>query len=502
LALLGDHVSALQRENSEQIQHHQRELNRSLGTISETYYALRQAAMNRPPWPIAAWGVVALLVLPLVYALRLLFEVIFPLSVFWASISLSILAIGALGTVGLVVYLLVRQKRQAADKHMHMVRERFRLESRPLATQAMSAIYAATQTAIEQARRDLDTLVDQLRSISARFQEVEVAQERKLGLLTAPGPFRSVLEVDRAPDLFPLDPDLGIEALTQVVGPVSSWLDRGVESKQPLVESLYPQIAQAGAAYARANLSRFKAVQALVQGAPEEVQRRVGRMFAYAQPLWNVDRARLRRGKTQRLSFFATDTSTAAWSRLVAPLAKVCPDVIPVDTDEPSLAVSMNVHLGVPLFALRRIDQYRSHYAEWLWRGRPPLHTTATLSLAPDLLPMRRPPGLSPAALFSGGLALGIIARDPDGRYVAPREHGRSIRLGKRKADSVALMAMEGPACRRIARQIEAEFEDMGAPALRALLDEYTTGAPGLEDWEVKGILELGRAYDLHNGSG
>jgi hypothetical protein len=502
LALLGDHVSALQQENSEQIQRHQRELNRSLGTISETYYALRQAVMNRPPWPILTLSAVALLVVPLIYTLRLLFDVIFPLSVFWASIALSILATGTLGTVGLVVYLVVRQKRQAADKHMQMVRERFRLESRPLATQAMSAIYESAQTAIDQARQELDILVDQLRSVSARFQEVEVAKEGELQALAAPGPFRSVLDVDRVPDLVQLDPDLGIEALTQQMGPVSGWLDRCVETDRPLAAVLHQQIAQAGAAYVRSNLGRLKAVDALVHGTPDELQQSMERMFAYAQPLWNVDEGRLRRGKTQRLSFFAADTSTATWSSLVAPLARVCPDLIPVDTEEPSLAVAMNVHLGIPLFALRRIDQYRNHYAEWLWRGRPSLHTTEALSLAPDLLPMRRPPAISPAALFAGGLALGIVARDPDGRYVAPRENGRSIRLGKRKTDSVALMAMEGPACRKVARQIETVIAARGAPAIRALLDEYTTGAPGLEDWEVKGILELGRAYDLQNGGG
>jgi hypothetical protein len=148
----------------------------------------------------------------------------------------------------------------------------------------------------------------------------------------------------------------------------------------------------------------------------------------------------------------------------------------------------LSVHLGVPLFALRRIGQYRTHYAEALWRGKLPLHTTNALALCGDLVPIRRLK-THPATLFATGLALGVIRPDLDGRYIAPRGASKTIRLSAHKERSAALMGMDAATCREVARQVEALVAREGVEAVRARLDAYATDAPGLADWEVKGIV-------------
>jgi hypothetical protein len=36
-----------------------------------------------------------------------------------------------------------------------------------------------------------------------------------------------------------------------------------------------------------------------------------------------------------------------------------------------------------------------------------------------------------------------------------------------------------------------------GGKAVTARLEEYATDVPGLADWEVRGIVEFGRAYQM-----
>jgi hypothetical protein len=99
--------------------------------------------------------------------------------------------------------------------------------------------------------------------------------------------------------------------------------------------------------------------------------------------------------------------------------------------------------------------------------------------------------------LFAGGLAMGIVRRDADGRYRAPRPKGESIALSRHKDRSVALLGMDGAACRAVQRQLDALLTGANRDIASAALDEYVTSIADLEDWEVEAILALQRSYDL-----
>jgi hypothetical protein len=146
----------------------------------------------------------------------------------------------------------------------------------------------------------------------------------------------------------------------------------------------------------------------------------------------------------------------------------------------------------VPLFALRRIGQYRSHYAEMLWRGKLPIHTTNKLALTGDLIPMRRLKTHA-TTLFAVGLALGLVQRERTGRYIAPRGNHRSIRLSTQKERSAALMSMDASTCREVERRLNRLLAQEGPTTLRTRLENYTVNAPNLADWEISNIQNFSR---------
>jgi hypothetical protein len=215
--------------------------------------------------------------------------------------------------------------------------------------------------------------------------------------------------------------------------------------------------------------------------------------------MWNYDRRSLGRGKTQCLALLGADVNGSAQERLEASVRAVHPKGTLIDIADPHAMVALTVRLGVPLFALRRIDEYRAHYAEALRHSKLPLHTTRSLTLFEDLLPTGRRLQFPPSTLFAAGLATGVISLDVDGRYIAPRKGRSSLRLSTQKERSVALMSLDVDACREVQHQLDAQVQKQGREALQRALDEYTDVTPGLEDWEIDGILAFCRAHGMLN---
>jgi hypothetical protein len=495
---LSDDLCELEARVQEQVRHHHSELSRSLGTVSETYYALRNVTMSTPPWPVALFSAVGVLILPILYLILLIYRVILPQSALWALGVSGILAAGVLTVSGFVIFRLVQQGRVLARQHAHMVRERFHLESDPLLQREMSNIYTVAQSTVARARSDVEALAAQLQAVGARFEREEKAHADRLQALTVPGPSRSVVDTGIAAYFYEAStPDRQrlLSALLDSSGQVSHWLGRCVESADSFGLWLHDQVARFGAQCLEPSVDRFTLNEALTSNGTR-IEPVLERLFERAYPLWNYDPRFLSRAKTQRMTFVGANTQADGWPRLAGVVAEAEPEIILHHTGDPSALIVMTVHQGVPLFALRRIGQYRNHYAEALWRGKLPIHTTNSLVLADDLIPMRRRMRVGPATLFSTGLALDVIRRDPDGRYVAPREEGKTIRLSAQKERAVALMGMDGPTCREVQRRLDALVAREGPEAIEARLDEYTTDVPGLEDWEVKGIVEFGRAQE------
>jgi len=498
LDLLGEHMRQLRREVQRQSNRHQARLNQSMATVSRTYYALRSATMSMPPWPVTLLSVAALLVFPPIYGVQWVRRSIAPAHAGWAMGAMALLIVGVLGVLFFALRRAVRQRRHAVDMHVRQVRERFELESTPLVLRGARDICAAAQAAIARARKDLDELAGHLHETAGHFDEQEKRAAYALETLLEPGPIQSVIDPQRAERFYQhAVPDLASSTadVMRRAGHLGEWQERSRRDGEEVVAWLKGRIAAATAHLMGQRVNEYGVTRPMTEDATEdEVEEALARVVEGAHPLWNYDPRLLRRAKTQRLSFIAVDTQDPGWPTLVVPLARLCPEVIPVDTGQRHALVMVKTHRGVPLYALRRIGEYRLHYAEMLWRGRLPMHTTATFALAQDLIPLRRRLWVSPPALFATGLAFGILSRDPDGRYVAPRGRDRTIRLSPHKESAAALLGLDAGACREVQRRLNAWASTKGPEATREAADEYMATAPDLEEWEIRGILEFLRA--------
>lgn len=501
LQQLRDHVTSLQQEAEELSRRHRIDLKQSLATISRTHYTLRSVVMSVPPWPVSALSAIAWLVLPLIYCILLVQQVIRPLNPAWSSAALIALVVGVLGVIGFVIQRLLRQRKLVTEQHESMIRERFALESRPLVSKAIRAVYNTLQEAIDEAEESLDPLVTELEAVSAHFDLMTRRTAHQLRELARPGPFRSVVGMEEAERFFAqVSPEAEqfTETAIAEIGSLAEWYTRTYSSEQPLQSWLSDQLVQVGTRHIERHMEQVDVLDLMTKTVhPGDVQHELARMFESARPLWNYEPRLLRRAKTQQLALVGVDTSGSGWAGIVEPLSRVNPDLISVGTSDRFTMVILQVHRGLPLFALRRIGEYRAHYAEMLWRSKLPVHTMRTFRLVEDLVPIRHRTRLSTATLFAVGLALGSIGRDADDRYLAPRPRGQTIRLSAQKERSVALMSMDAAACRELERQVSALVARKGKKALCTILDEYVTVVPGLEDWEVRAILGFARRFGL-----
>jgi hypothetical protein len=457
--------------------------------------------MSIPPWPVSALSALVLLVLPLFYVIGLITQVVRPASQMWGLGALGILGVGVTCIIGFVALRLWRQRRLVSDRHKYMIRQRFELESKPLLGRGIKAVYSATQAAIERELDELMPLIAEIASVAPHFEEQMGRVAREMQRLCVPGPFRSVIDPEQVEGLLPslaINTDQLVGVMVEQIGAISDWRLRSSDQAQSLSLWLTEQITSISAQFFEQRMYRLNVLDAITQASSQaDIETDLKRMFEAARPLWSYDPSVLRRAKTQRMMFLGVDTSGSPWARVVVPLSRAYPKLIPINTSDPLTMAVLRIHRGMPLFALRRVGEYRTHYAEMLWRSKLPVHTMRDLALVEDLIPARRRIKLPTATLFAAGLALGSIRRDSGGRYLAPRARGDQIRLSARKERAVALMSMAPTACREVQRQLDALVASKGPQAVQTILDEYMTVMPDLEDWEVRGIAEFVRNSDL-----
>lgn len=495
-------LSATRVEVEAVAQRHRQQLKRSLTQVSDSAYALRQAMMSLPPRPAWALGAVALLILPLTYLSLLIWRAVQPAGGLWAPTAWAMLGLGVLGTVTYLGDRLSRSRRRIVRQHEEMIRERLDLETGPLYTRAMRAICSALQETLDRVAADLDALEAALRTVLARAGAEAEETARALEALDVPGPIRSVIgrrQTERIAARLEAQGEAFVAHARSELGPVARWREGAEAAGEALVEWLDTRMREVGSAFVGGWLAHFTLFDLMAEAAPGvALDRDLQRMLDSARPLWSYDSRVLRRGKTERTTLVGGDASASGWERVVASLrSSSTAQPVLVDTGDPGALVVLRLHRGMPAFALRRIGEYRAHYAEMLWHSKLPLHTTREARLGEDLYPQRRRVKLPVASLFAGGVAMGIIDRGADGRYCAPRPRGEAIVLSRQEDRSVALMSMDGAACRAVQRALDALLEGTRRDAASAVLDEYVTSVPDLEDWEVEAILTLQRSYGL-----
>ncbi|MBN1640905.1 MAG: hypothetical protein JXA09_06695 [Anaerolineae bacterium] len=488
-------LANVQREVEALSRRHGQALRAALSTVGEAHYALRAVLMSVPPWPISVVSAIGLLLLPLVYVARLVDVVLQPIGHGWSTAVQVVLILGVLGIVAYLGYQLWRRQRGVCAQYREMVQQRYELEGNPLYYAAIGAACASAQEYVDRTRQELSALASALRTVTAQMDRQAADAAERLEALAAPGPFSSAVGRPEAVVVWSRvegDLERSLQALHAETGSLDTWQERADDAVQPLSSWLCEHLARRGPAHLAPYAAQFGVLDLMAVRAGDAQDDAFQRLIESAQPLWNIDPRTLRRGKTERIVVVGAAPGTAR-EELSRRLGRDARGRAWVDTRDPNSVVVVRVHRGLPLFALRRIAEYRAHYAEMLWQGKRPLHSTCAMRLQEDLFPAYRGVRYPAAILFATGLALGHIRRDPSGRYLAPRPQGGTIALSRQKDRSVALMSMDGATCGEVQRQLDAVLATKGASAVRTILDEYVTVMPDLKDWEVRAILAFQR---------
>ncbi|MBN1580437.1 MAG: hypothetical protein JXA89_07020 [Anaerolineae bacterium] len=510
LKAMADTISDQQQEVQAQRKQQKVDLKRSLITVSNAHYALRSVLLSIPPWPIVLLSIVATMILPLIYGFQLA-KIVRPLSEIGANLALGVLATGMLATMTLVGLRLFRQKKVICTQHVEMIYERFGIESASPVSRTINSIYEAIQKDIEDTLAEIVTLTTDMQLVSSYLEAKQVEYAETLKRESSPGPTRSVVSLDRAESFYqqivseqvvskrqrlvPVVDQLASDFVT-TLGPITAWLRVCTQSGQPLEVWFRENLNAFGRDYILQQIPTMTAADFLSEGT--ESDKALEQILRSAQPLWNYDPRALRQAKTQRLSLVGGSLNETHYANL----KQLLPQTAFVDTGDPNDLVILNVHRGMPLFALRRLGEYRTHYAAMLQHGKLPIHITHEMALSDDLLTTQPKQQLAPATLFAVGLAFNLLRRDPDGRYVAPRSKDISVRLSSNKTRAAALLGMDRMVCKELQRRLDDLTSSKDPGAIHSVLDEYMAVVPDLEDWEVKGILSFYRAYGVEVGNG
>lgn len=492
LRVLRSRITEQQTDVQIRRQHHSAQLKRSLDTVGAAFYALRAARMRLPPWPIALLWILAMVGVPLLSGVKLA-----QIGGIELGLGIWLWLIGGIAVVlGLWGMHLYRQVRQVNRQHIALVRERFMLESSPIVTKAMQALYRAILEHIELVEKRYAALDGQIQAALYGLR----ADERRYGQLLAasvrPGIRQAVVDLEQAEQVYrqiivgreshrhvqglePFDL-LALELLVRT-GPVSVW-PQGEEEK---AEQLRAHVLAAVQPVVDEQLARVRAIDLLAQGA---VSRDValGSLVESVQPWWHLKPAALGRFKTQRIQLVCgvLEAQSGDWEV--------------IGGNDPHMLTVLTVHWGVPLLAVSRLDEYRAHYFEMVRHNRHSLlHNTAALALVADPLTPHRRGQLPPATLLVAALALGIARRDADGNYLLPYDAKSWVRLSADASSAVAMMSVNDNLCREVQKRLNGRIAGKGAGAVQAILEEYMTVVPDLEDWQVREILSLERAWGL-----
>ncbi|MBN1937740.1 MAG: hypothetical protein JW934_23985 [Anaerolineae bacterium] len=475
-------------------QQHSAQLKRSLDTVSTAFYALRTARMRLPPWPVAALWALSAIGIPLFSGTRLACTLC-ESRPFSSLLALTILFGGTMIVLGLWAAQMRRQLRRVNRQHADLVRERFALESAPLISKTMQTLYASTQTHIDAAEERRVALAEQLNVALERLRADQEQYQQTLIHLAEPGVRQSVIDLQHAEAFYrqfvldqiprrrrPLTSQINALALDLVerTGPLSSWQD----NEASIEERIQENVSQTSQPTIDEQLAQLK-ISDLLATDEADAASALESILQEALPWWNFKPALIRRIKMQQI-------------KLVCGAAEQAPGyAISIPGTNPHTLIALTVHRGLPLLALRRIDEYRAHYVDTLQHSKLPLHSTAALVLADDPLTPHRRDQLAPSTLFAAALALGIARRDADGCYLVPHNKQSWIRLSADKSRAVALMSMNDDACREVQKQLVARIDAKGKAAIHAILDEYMAVVPDLDDWQVRGIIDLERARGL-----
>ena len=223
-------------------------------------------------------------------------------------------------------------------------------------------------------------------------------------------------------------------------------------------------------------------------------QSRAERMLSQAQDkaaaLWTYDQFKL--GQDSILTgqtFIGMETSLEG--NFKKNFVRVNQATIFEPIDDPYSIIITQVRCGMPLFGLRRIEEFRKNYLEVLKSEGEPLHLGDELTISPDLLPEHDLPGkLDPAMAFALALAFGFIKHQASGQYVIQDTKVPFLSdLTRYAAESAVLLGADEITLNYLSGRIQSHASQKGGKETIHTLTNYLDKAE-LEAWQRRHIMQ------------
>lgn len=179
-------------------------------------------------------------------------------------------------------------------------------------------------------------------------------------------------------------------------------------------------------------------------------------------------------------------------SRLVSRFRGIEPEIKVQAINELHGVFVITVRRGLPLFALNRMEQFRSHYLEWVMSGLPPIHLDDDAALVRDLMDTTsKDETYDAATAFAIGEALGLVKTDSDGYYTV-RINRQTKKLTKSPVSAQIMLGLDTPLLKTMTEEIKHQVNDLTASKMADQLDAYLEEpATHIPDWQRRRVDEF-----------
>lgn len=443
--------------------------------------SLKNAVASIPPTWVTLVSIIAGVLVPL------------GLTTYWlarglgdANPTLTLVTISAMWLlcIGATFYTAWRTASGVDEVRNHYVTHlsnRFQSELGLMLVQTASTLYpdvtVIADAELGQLKRFADGLTHTARVLRERIDPEKLCGEIDFALQ------RSVLTEEAIDDLYVRYLGLGkaearVTALLNDTGTLDTW---------PALPP--PAIESALLTYGRrvfAPMHELRAEGLLKKQLPTDsaTERRLREFQDKAAPLWTYDQFSL--GQTH-----ATDDRTFVGledldsSEIKKSLENLNPATVFATTGDPYSIIVSSVRRNMPLFALRRMSEFRQHYLSAVTRLTPPLHVDDDMALSRDLAATSvERTDIDAIQAFAVGRAFGFVIQRNDGTYgVLSNTRAGMSWLCPDAIRSVILLGADEKLWLHLAGLIEARVAEEGIVQSSAVLNGFL-GQATVANWE------------------
>ena len=458
-----------------------------IAQVSRLSSQLKVVLMSLPPRPILALTVLGGLVLPIAYWFVVLLALAKSQGSAGVRLAWPLLLVGVGAVVAYHLETVRRQaqrQRAAYVEHLHM---RAELELTPLVAHAASVLYQQIRRTISELGNGLDQIARRLVEAADNMTTVEQKATETMADQARPGPWQSLLTPSLAERIYRLnvgDMETHLPAAVEALGLPENWAICPTDV-------LISQILAYALNYFQ-DVRSLRVTDVLREQSPvsEDLSQQLAELFHRAAPQCAFSDVTPSQSRVPSRIAHVLILGGPADAELSTLFTASLPDAQVLNTGNTQTVVVVSMRWGLPVFALRRLNQYWKAYAGALQQKDVSMHTFPQDLLLPEPIPA--PVGLPDrAALFAVALGLELIGQDAAGSFLVKDTSGQPMSLGDRKEIAAVLLGQWSGGARALHREIRATIASLGGRAAADRLQYYLNSTVDLTAWERRAVKQF-----------